>query len=348
MKLGKIFVLLLMIGVLIFALTACSSSTAAKEEKNSAKEDQNQTQQAEEKETTYPNKSIKIIVHTSPGGPTDTMVRKLAEVTEPILGQSIVVENKKGGSGAAQMAALKSSDSEGYTLASITPTHVGAWNSSLKGQFGPEDFAFVTRVQLDPYIVVVNAESQFQTLEELISYMKEHPGELKVAGYGAVGSGHNVAWNIFADAAGVEAVWTNYESTSDAVTALLGNHVDIANSNPGKVSQYVEAGQLRVLGVFNDKRLEAMPDVPTYKEAGVPVNVDWAQFRGIYTNAGVPEEVLQTLSDAFLEAMHTEEFQEYMKDSQKEYGDMDYKEFTEFINAQMKINNDWLVKLGIN
>ncbi|MGP4061054.1 tripartite tricarboxylate transporter substrate binding protein [Halobacillus sp. H74] len=330
----KRFMFVLSLSLVVVFASACSSKSSAGGSGGGDADD-------------FPSKDITIIVHTSPGGPTDTMVRKLAEVTEPILGQSIIVENKKGGSGAAQMAALQSGGSDGYTLASITPTHVGAWNSNLKEQYGPEDFSFVTRVQLDPYILAVNAESEFKTLEELRSYMKENPGELKVGGYGAVGSGHNVAWNIFADSAGVEGVWTNYESTSDAVTALLGNHIDVANSNPGKVKQYVESGELRVLGVFNDKRLESMPDVPTYEEAGVPIDVEWAQFRGIYTNADVPDEVLKKLSDAFLEGMHTEEFENYMKDAQKEYGDMDHKEFSEFIDKQMEVNKDWLEKLGI-
>lgn len=333
-KCKRLTLTLFALAVLVFA-SACSNNGASG---NSA----NGTAASD-----YPTKSIKIIVHTSAGGPTDTMVRKLAESAEPILGQDIIVENKPGGSGAAQMAALQSGDSNGYTLASITPTHVGAWNSNLEGQYGPDDFSFVTRVQLDPYILAVNADSQFETIEDLTSYMKENPGEITIGGYGSVGSGHNVAWNIFADTAGVEGEWVNYESTTDAVTALLGNHVDVANSNPAKVSQYVESGELRVLGVFSEERLESMPDVPTYEEAGVPVDIEWSQFRGIYTNADVPKEVLDKLSQVFAEAMQTEEFKQFMEDAQVEYGDMNYEEFTAFIEEQMKVNQDWLNRLGI-
>ncbi|MCF6411594.1 Bug family tripartite tricarboxylate transporter substrate binding protein [Pseudalkalibacillus salsuginis] len=331
MKICKRFSVLIIFTFLIIFSAACSSTSSSQGEAD------------------YPTKEIKLIVHTSAGGPTDTMARKLAEQAEPILGQKIVIENKPGGSGATQMAALKAGDSDGYTLATITPSHVGGWNSNLKGQYSPDDFAFVSRVQLDPYIIAVNAESEFETLEDLVTYMKDHPGELKVGGYGSVGSGHNIAWNIFADAAGVDAVWTNYESTTDAVTALLGNHVDIANSNPEIVKQYVDSGKLRVLGVLSDKRLESMPDVPTYEEGGVDVSTkDWAQFRGIYTNADVPEDVLDKLSSAFSKAMETQEFKQYMQDAMMEPGDMDHDEFTEFINQQMKVNDEWLTKLGIN
>jgi tripartite-type tricarboxylate transporter receptor subunit TctC len=316
-------------------ISACSSASQGEEVSGDAGSD-------------FPNKPVTIIVHTSAGGPTDTMARKLASAAEPFLGEKIIVENKPGGSGATQMSALQSAGNDGYTVATITPSHLGAWNTTLKGQFGPNDFAFVSNVQLDPYVLAVNADSEFETLEDLVSYMKEHPGEVKIGGYGAVGSGHNVAWNIFADTAGVEGTWVNYESTGDAATALLGNHIDVTNNNPEKVAQYVESGELRVLGVLAQKRLESMPDVPTYKEAGIPVEIDWAQFRGIYTNADVPEKVQAKLSDAFLKAMETEDFKQYMRDSQLETADMGHKEFSEFIDNQLEVNNDWLEKLGLN
>jgi len=175
--------------------------------------------------------------------------------------------------------------------------------------------------------------------------MKKNPSKLSVSGYGSVGSGHNVAWNIFADTAGVKANWTPYESTGDAVTALLGKHVDIANSNPGQVSQHVKAGKLRILGVMSDKRLESFPDVPTYAEAGFKVDTSWAQFRGIYGPAGISQDAATKLSSAFAKAMQTAKFKKYMKDSELEDGSMDDKKYTELhdhghdrIHAESKRN----------
>lgn len=294
----------------------------------------------------FPNKPVKILVHTSAGGPTDLMARELAKASESFLGGTIVVENKPGGSGATQMAAVKAAAPDGYTLATITPSQIGIWNGTLKGQYSVDSFSYVSGIQLDPYIIVVHTDSQFKTLKDLVEYMKINPNKLSVSGFGAVGSGHNVAWNIFADNAGVKANWTPYESTGDAVTALLGKHVDIANSNPGQVSQHVKAGKLRILGVMADKKLESYPDVPTYAEAGYTVDTSWAQFRGIYGPAGISEEVAQKLSSAFAKGVQTAEFKKYMKDSELEDGSMDHKKYTEFIKKQDKTTLDWLKKLG--
>ncbi len=301
-----------------------------------------------QEQTKFPDKNITIIVHTSAGGPTDLMARELAKAAGPILGTDIVVENKPGGSGATQMAALANSKPDGYTLGTLTPSQIGAWNGNLKGQFSRDSFTYVQGVQIDPYIIVVHADSPYQTLQDLIDDMKAKPGQITVGGYGAVGSGHNIAFNILAEKAGVDAAWTAYESTGDAVTALLGKHIVAANSNPGQVSQYVKAGQLRVLGVMSEERLASMPDVPTYKESGYDVDTNWAQFRGLFAPAGVPEDVLKVLNDAFSEAMQTEEFKTYMKNAELEDGTMNSREFTEYVNKQDQLSVKWMERLGIS
>lgn len=296
----------------------------------------------------FPSKPITIIVHTNSGGPTDLMARELARAAEDILGSTVVVENRPGGSGATAMAQVYAADADGHTLGAMTPSQIGLINGTLQGQYGIDDFSWVSRAQIDPYVLVVNDESPFETLEDVVEYLKENPGGLNVGGYGADGSGHNVAWNIFADAAGVEANWAPYESTGDAVTAILGNHIDIANSNPGQVMQYVEAGNLRILGVMAEERLVDLPEVPTYEEAGYAVDNSWAQFRGIFAPKGVPEEVLEKISDAFLQAYETESFKNYMKNAQLVDGGMGYVEYTEFIERQNNLTQEWYERLGVN
>src|SRR5699024_5333146 len=138
-------------------------------------------------------------------------------------------------------------------------------------------FTWLSRSQIDPYILVTHSESGFDTIDGMIEELEN--GNLNVGGYGANGSAHNISWNIFAEAAGVSANWTPYESTGDAVTGLLGGHIDVANSNPGQVSQYVESGDLKILAVNADERLEDFPDVPTMQELGYDVDTGWVQFR---------------------------------------------------------------------
>lgn len=295
----------------------------------------------------YPTKPITIISHTAAGSPTDLMARQLGKAAEPFLGQPVVVENKPGGSGAMQVASLLSSPADGYTLAAVTPTQIGAWESTLRGKFNTDQFAWITRVEIDPYILVVQAESQWKTLKEFVDYAKKNPNKLRVGGYGSVGSGHNVAFNILAKTASIQAVWMPYEGTNAAVTALLGGHIDAANSNPGQVTQQVEAGKLRILGVMAEKRLKDLPNVPTYAEAGFPVDAGWSQFRGIFGRKGIPQPIQTQLSEVFIKAIQSPSFQDYLKKTHQEDGSMDLPAFTEFIKSQKKLTIEWYKELGI-
>ena len=295
----------------------------------------------------YPAKPITIISHTAAGSPTDLMARQLGKAAEPLLGQPVVVENKPGGSGAMQVAALLSSPADGYTLAAVTPTQIGAWESTLKGKFTIDQFAWIARVEIDPYILVVQAESPWKTLKEFVEFAKKNPNKLRVGGYGSVGSGHNVAFNILAKSAGFQAVWMPYEGTNAAVTALLGGHIDAANSNPGQVTQQVEAGKLRILGVMSANRLKDLPNVPTYAEAGYPVDAGWSQFRGIFGRKGIPQPIQAQLSQVFTKAIKSPSFQDYLKKTNQEDGSMDINVFTEFIKEQKKLTAQWYQELGI-
>ena len=338
----KKYLWLVFIALLAGVLAACNSP------QSSGEAEAGNVSASNEEVENFPEKPVTIIVHTSAGGPTDLMARELARAAEPILGEKILIENRPGGSGATQMAGVKSAEADGYTLGTMTPSQVGLIEGTLKDQYSLEDFSWISRAQIDPYVIVVNEQSPFNTLNELVDFAKENPGELKVGGYGAIGSGHNVAWNIFAEKAEVESVWAAYESTGDAVTAILGNHIDVANSNPGQVTQYVESGDLKVLGVMNEERLEDLPEVPTYEEVGYDVDTSWAQFRGIFGPSGMDEGIQEKLSDVFAEAMETEEYVEYMRNTQMVYGSMDHVEYSEYIQNQAELTKEWYERLGVN
>ena len=295
----------------------------------------------------YPTKPITIISHTAAGSPTDQMVRQLGKAAEPLLGQTVVVENKPGADGAIQTGALLSAPADGYTLAAVTPTQIGSWESTLKGKFNIDQFAWIARVEIDPYVIVVQAGSPWKTLKDLVDFGKKNPNKLKVGGYGSIGSGHNVAFNIFSQAAGIKTGWTPYDGTNAAVIALLGGQIDVANSNPGVVIQHVQAGKLRILGVMTPKRLRGLPDVPTYAEAGFPVEEGWVQFRGIFGRKDIPQPVQNQLSEVFLKAIKSAAFQDYLKKSQTEDGAMGTKEFAAFAKKQATLTANWYQELGM-
>lgn len=329
----SVVIFLLCTGMLLL-FTACGGQGPSKDSKGTAADK-------------FPNKPITIISHTNAGSPTDVMARQLGKAAESILGQTIVVENKPGGGGATQIAALMAAPPDGYTLAACTPTQVGLLQNTLKEKYNIDSFAWLSRVQIDPYILVVRADSPWKNLKDLVEYGKQNPNKLKVGGYGAIGSGHNIAFNIFAKEAGFSAAWVPYEGTNDAVTALLGNHIDVANSNPGQVDQYVESGKLRILGVMAEKKLPELSEVPTYAESGYPADTSWMQFRGIFCSKDVPVEIQNKLSEAFLKAMQSPEFKEYMKSTRQIDGSMGVKEFTTFVQKQDKVTEQWYKELGI-
>lgn len=320
----------------LFVVTALVIAGCGGKKSAPAQESQKQDEQA--KTVNFPTKPIEILCQSAAGSPVDVMARQLAKYAEKYLGQPLVVVQKTGGGTANQQVAIKEAPADGYTLGTITPSTVGDWHGALKGKFGFNDYVYITRVQVDPYIIAVNANSKFKTLKDMVEWAKQNPGKLRAGGFGPKGSGHQVAFDMLAKAAGFSYTWVPYDGGAEAVAALLGGtNIDVCNTNPGNVIEHVKAGKLRVLGVLSDKRIPALPDVPTYAEAGYQVDTSWAQWRGIYGKAGIPQEIVNKLSDAFLKAIKEPEFQKYLQDTNQLDGSMGPEEFTKVVKATDEI-----------
>lgn len=296
----------------------------------------------------FPSKPITIIVHTGAGSSTDIFARELAQAAGPVFGQPVVVVNRPGGSGATQMAAIKSAAPDGYTVGVNTASHLTAMRTNLKGVYKWQDFSWITLNQLDPYITVVAADSPYKTLKEFIEGGKKQGVNLKVGGFGTVGAAHNIAFNLLAHKANMPFSWVNYTGGPQAMTALLGKHIDAVNTNPGPALQFAAAGRVRILGILSENRAESLPEVPTYAEEGYPVDTTWKQIRGIYGPKNIPMDVQEKLADGFFKAMQAPAFKKYMSDSAQIAGDKGPKEYTKFIENLDGIASDWLQKLGIS
>lgn len=297
----------------------------------------------------YPEEDIRYVLHVSPGGSTDVLARKLVPGLQEELGVNIVVENRPGGQTAMQMADLTRSDPDGYTLGSVTATHISKMHLLFKDRYDVDSVDWIARLVVDPYLITVNSDSPFQNLQALDDHIAQNPGEITVAGF-ANGSGSHVAWEIFAESAGIESQdikWVPYESVKDAVTAVLGGHADLTVANVGMVRGQVQAGNLRVLGIMADERADLLPEVPTFKEAGYDVDTSWQQFRGIIGPKGMPMERKQKLAAAIKKVMETQEFQDYLTSAQLNYGFMPPKEFAQFANQQDQATQAWLERLGL-
>lgn len=297
----------------------------------------------------YPSKPVRYLLHVSPGGGTDVLARQMASELERILGQPFVVENRPGGQTGVQLAAITSAAPDGYTIGSTTATHIAVMNA-IFDEYSIDSVDWIAGLVTDPPVLVVHDAVPFDSLEGLVEEVKANPGKYSVSGTVDGSTGH-IAWAMFAEAAGIsedDVRYVPYDSQGDSVTANVGGHVPIGMAWPGITRDHVEAGNLRVLGVLSDERVSAYPDAPTFIEAGYDVDPSWQQFRGIIGPKGIPEEIKAKLVDALEQVTQTEDYQNYINNSDLTDRFMDSEEFTEFVKRQNEIVADWVKRLNLD
>ena len=296
----------------------------------------------------YPDKPIRDVLHVSPGGGTDVMARKLGNVLQAILGQTLVIDNRAGGRGASQMAELRMAKPDGYAIGSVTNTHIATFHQTLR-QYTIDSVDWIAKLVAEPYLVVVRSDSPIKSLRDLVDTIKAQPGSTVIAGF-TRGSGSHIAWEMLMNAAGVPddaANWVPYDSVADGVTAVLGGHGLATVAYVDLVRDNVEAGKLRVIGVMADKPLAQFPNVPTCKDQGFNVPSAWQQWRGIIGPKGIPEPIKRKLADAIKTALATPDMQAYLKSGSLEDSYLGPKDFTAFAHEQDTLTIEWLKKLGM-
>lgn len=295
----------------------------------------------------YPDKPIHYIVHVSPGGATDVMARKLGICLQQTLGQPVVIENRPGGRGAAEMAELKAAKPDGYTIGTVTNTHIAAFHQTLK-QYNIDSVDWLAKLVKEPYLIAVRNDGPIKNLHDLVQTIKAAPGKIAIAGF-TRGSGIHTAWEMLMKAGGVPkdtANWVPYDSAGNSVTALLGNHGIATVAYVDLVKDHVEAGNLRVIGVMADKRLPQFPDVPTFTEQGFDVPNQWEQWRGIIGPKGIPDDIKDKLAASTEACLKAADMQDYLKAGSLELSFLGPHEFKGFAEEQDKITVDWLKTLG--
>lgn len=242
----------------------------------------------------YPERPIKLVVPWPPGGATDALGRLLAQRLTERLGQTVIVDNKAGAGGNIGTAAFVREKADGYTLLMATSS-TNAANPHLYSRLGfdaAKDFAPVAFVAEIPNILEVPKQSPFKSVADLVAAAKAEPGKLNY-GSGGVGSSQHLAGAMFKYLTGADVLHIPYKGSGPAVSDLLAGQVDMM-LDTGSLAQ-VQAGALRALAVASRQRLPALPDVPTFDEAGVPKMYASAWY-GIVAPAGTPADVVQRLN----------------------------------------------------
>jgi tripartite-type tricarboxylate transporter receptor subunit TctC len=255
---------------------------------------------------TYPDRPIRLIVPTAPGGPTDIPARLLSQIL-PRLGQPAVVENRPGAGGAIGARAVATAASDGYTLL-IANTSVLAVIPAVSASAGydpAKSFAPVAKISESYQILVVNPSTPWANVREFVSDAKANPGKFNLAHAGA-GSLPHLAGELLKASTGVELVGVPYKSGGETVTALLGGQVHCTFEAISILLPLIREGKVRALAVTSRTRTALAPDIPTMIEAGAP-DYEVTTFYGVVAPAGTSADIVAKLNAAINEGFTAEE-----------------------------------------
>ncbi|WP_084175038.1 Bug family tripartite tricarboxylate transporter substrate binding protein [Afifella pfennigii] len=278
----------------------------------------------------FPSRPITIIVPYSPGS-TDTLARTLSEGLSNELGQPVVVETRPGAGGTVGAASVASADPDGYTLLMAVSSVQTVAPHQRDLPYGFDDLTPVARVAVGPNVMAARKEAPFTTMEEMVAYAKENPGEVSFGSAGTGGATH-IAGEAIARAAGIELFHIPFGGVTPAIAATVAGDVDLVLGFASAILPQGEAGALVPLAQLSEERTSLAPDLPTLKEAGVdlalPPNI------GLWAPAGTPDEVVNKLSDAVKVAAEGERFTEFGKSTLTEIDYADAGEFTEVLTEE--------------
>ncbi|CAN5714387.1 tripartite tricarboxylate transporter substrate binding protein [soil metagenome] len=251
----------------------------------------------------WPDKLIRIINPYAAGGPSDTIVRMMAEGMSAELGQRVIVENKPGGGTVIGANLVAHAPPDGYNLllATVAPLIVQqAINPSLPYD-AHKDFAMVGMFATVPNLIAVNPALPVNNIAELIDYAKKNPGKLNFASAGA-GTGPHLGGELFNQMAKVKLTHVPFAGAAPAVLGVLGGDVQVSFVNITPQIQQVKAGKLRPLAMGSERRSTIFPEVPTVAESGLPgfLSESW---NGIAAPAGTPQPIIDKLYAAMAKVM---------------------------------------------
>ena len=247
----------------------------------------------------FPSRPIKLVIAFPAGGPTDITMRSLADSAGKILKHPVIIENKPGAGGTLPAQQLQTSQADGYTLAQI-PLGVFRLPYTTKINWDPvKDIAYVINVTGYAFGMVVPIDSPLKSWTHFVGWAKANPGRLTYGSTGTLTSPH-LTTELIAQQLGIQLQHVPYKGSADLAVAIVGGHIMAAADSTG-FAPLVEAGKLRVLNTWGEKRLAKFPDAPTLKELGLNI-VQNSPF-GIGAPRGTPPAVVKRLHDAFKTAM---------------------------------------------
>jgi tripartite-type tricarboxylate transporter receptor subunit TctC len=257
----------------------------------------------------FPTKRITYNICFNPGGESDITARFQEQLLKKVLGQDISINYKIGGGGALCWAELVQGKPDGYTIAGHNLPHIILQPMEM-GNAGYKtlDLKNIYMFQSTPNMLLVRNDSPYKTLKDFVEAAKKNPPGVFTVGGSGTSSANDLGTTMLSKAAGIQLTYIPFGGTGSAVPALLGSHVTALMSYSTMAIQY--KGKFRALAVASEKRMEVLPDVPTFLEQGYDI-VEGA-YRGVAAPPGTPDEVIKVLADAFDKVMKDPEVRKKM------------------------------------
>ena len=286
--------------------------------------------------------TVKCIVPYDAGGGTDVVMRALADAASSSF-KNISVENKSGGGGAIGMleGAMSKADGTTVTMVTVELTTLEAMGNNAGLTYSM--FKPIMMVNSACSAITVKADDdRFETIEDFIEYSKENEVQVGNSGIGAI-------WHLaaagLANVAETSFKHVGYDGAAGAITDLLGGHIDAVAVSYAEVSSYVESGDLKVLAVMSENRLDSIPDVPTCKEAGYDAVL--GTWRGLAVPKDTPDEIVSELYDIFTAAAESDAFVEFMNNSNNVIDIMTGEDFEARMAADLESYSTIVEELGL-
>lgn len=261
----------------------------------------------------YPSKTITLIVPFAPGGTTDIVARIVADRLGRELGQAVVVENRGGGGGSIGASAISKAAPDGYTLGvSTISTH--AVNPACNAKLGYDPvtgFMPITNMARTPNVLTVNTSFAAQDFKQFLEQVKKSPGKLSYATSGVCSIQHMVG-EQFKAATGTFILHVPYRGAGPALNDLLGGQVDMMFDNLPSSMSHISSGKLRPLAIAWNKRLDSLPNVPTFAELGLKQVNDPAWY-GLVAPAKTPTDIVNKVNAAAVKVLNSPEVKEKLK-----------------------------------
>jgi len=296
----------------------------------------------------FPSRPIRLIVPFAPGGGTDIVGRTIGQKLTEAWKQPVVVENRAGGNGTIGANLVAKSPPDGYTLSMITSSH--SVNVSLQGSKHPydllEDFAPISQVTRQPYVLVLNPRVPVKSLQELIALARSNPGKLTYGSSGIGGTSH-LSGALFCSLAEIQMTHVPYRGGQLAMTDVVAGQIDMLFSTLLQSHGLIRAGKLRPLAVTTATRSPALPKLPTMEEGGVP-RYEVTPWYGMVAPAGTPPAIVNKLNREIVRIVHLPEVIQKMATDGSEPVGSTPEQFAAHIKSEVEKWQDLIRKTGIH